>query len=201
MYCKSTSRANVSMRQRASRLPLAMGAYLVGSIPFSQIVAKRYGVDLRCHGTGGVSASRVGEFVGFQPMLLAATLDACKGYFLGLVGRALPRESDRALMMASAVVGHNWSLFLRGAGGRGVLPSLGLLVAQAPAGSRTLIAGLALGKSLGLTGFGCFTAYLALIPQLQPEGTQRRASLGIAIVSPALVKRLVGDNRRGIFVR
>jgi glycerol-3-phosphate acyltransferase PlsY len=176
------------------KLPaFACTAFLVGGIPFSQLVARRHGVDLRACGSGSASAARVGQFVGVQAMLLAGSLDLAKGLALGLLARRARRRWANCLITLCCIVGHNWSPYLAGVGGRGVLPSIGLLSAQAPTGVRTISLGLLLGKCVGLTGLGCFVSYAALIPALRRNATPGAVPLGLALIVPAIVKRIMGD--------
>lgn len=174
-------------------LALACTAVLVGGVPFSQLVARRHGVDLRACGSGSASAARVGQFVGTPAMLLAGSLDLTKGIVLGLLARSAGGRSASCVISLCCVVGHNWSPYLAGVGGRGVLPSVGLLSAQAPAGVRTMVLGLLAGKCVGLAGLGCFASYAALIPSLRRSATPGAVPLGLALIVPAMAKRIAGD--------
>ena len=91
-------------------------AFVAGSIPFSNIVARRrHGVDLREMPTGTVSGTALYRLAGFRDLALAGVLDVTKG----AVGPWLAgpgRPVLAALAACAAVVGHDWSPFLRGAG-------------------------------------------------------------------------------------
>src|SRR5215216_2721629 len=58
---------------------LLIGAYLIGSIPFSYLVAHANGVDLRKVGSGNIGGANVWRSCGFGPFLLAAAGDIIKG--------------------------------------------------------------------------------------------------------------------------
>src|SRR5689334_12362483 len=93
-------------------------SFVAGSIPFSNFAARlSRGVDLRSVGTGTVSGTSLFRVAGFPALAAAGVLDVGKG----ALGPALA-GGDRAALAAVAgglaVVGHNWSPFLRGAGGR-----------------------------------------------------------------------------------
>ena len=62
------------------------------------------------------------------------------------------------------MAGHNWSPFLRGAGGRGISPATGALLVTAPAGAAVLLGGMAFGRLAHQTALGSFVADLALVP-------------------------------------
>jgi glycerol-3-phosphate acyltransferase PlsY len=91
------------------------------------------------------------------------------------------------------VAGHNWSPFLRGAGGRGLSPALGALLVVAWPGTVLLLAGMALGRIVRETGIGAFVAEVALTPVLVVTNGSVGALAGLAIAIPMLVKRVVGN--------
>ena len=73
---------------------LLVGAYLSGSIPFSYLVARARGVDLRQVGSGNVGGANVWRACGFGPFVVAAALDILKGYLPTLVGCGYFRSAD-----------------------------------------------------------------------------------------------------------
>ena len=110
-----------------------------------------------------------------------------------IAGRAHPVAG--ALAGGAAVVGHNWSPFLRGAGGRGIAPAMGALLVSAPAGSAVLISGLALGKLAGETAVGSLVADALLVPTVRAVHGRLGALAAWAVLLPMLVKRLMGNAR------
>jgi glycerol-3-phosphate acyltransferase PlsY len=170
-------------------------SFLAGAVPFSYVSARLLrSVDLRAHGTGTVSATGVWQVAGAGPLVVAGLLDAAKGA-IGptLAGRSRPALA--ALASGAAVAGHNWSPFLRGAGGRGLSVAIGSLSTTEPAGAVLLIAGLGLGKLAGQTAFGCLVAELALIPVLRRTGGNRGRDVAWAVLVPMLAKRLARNQR------
>ncbi len=169
-------------------------AFAVGSVPFSQLVAHRLGgIDLRQVGTGTVSGSGVGEAVGFRPMVVAGLADVGKGAVA-----VLPAAGVRPLLAAAAagaaVIGHNWSPWLRGAGGRGIGPAMGSCSVLAWPGTVLFLAGLGLGKLLRETSAGSFVAQAALAPLLWFTHDGAGLVLGCALVMPMWIKRVVGNH-------
>jgi len=98
-----------------------------------------------------------------------------------------------AVAGGAAVVGHNWSPFLRGAGGRGISPALGALLVVAWPGTVMLLVGMILGKVFGETAVGALVAEVALTPVLAVTHGAVGALAGISIAIPMLVKRVVGN--------
>ena len=170
-------------------------AFLAGSVPCSNIAARwTRGVDLRTVGTGTVSGTSLYRVAGFPALALAGILDVAKGA-LGPAVAGSGRPTLAALAGAVAVIGHNWSPWLRGAGGRGIAPALGALLVQAWPGAVLLLLGLVVGKALGQTGLGGFVAEVLLAPFLLVVDGRTAAVAGIAIAVPMLVKRVLGNGR------
>lgn len=109
-------------------------AYLLGSIPFSFLVARSYGIDLRKVGSGNIGAANVGRACGRNAFLLATFLDMLKGAFftaIALYNWGLPALSV-VLIGSSAILGHTFPLFLGFRGGKAVSTSGGVLLAIFP---------------------------------------------------------------------
>jgi glycerol-3-phosphate acyltransferase PlsY len=179
-----------------------VGAFLVGSIPFAYLMARLVsGTDLRRVGTGTVSGTGVGETSGFWYMAVSGLLDIGKGA-AAVVLVAGSRPLLAAFCAGAAAVGHNWSPFLRGAGGRAISVAAGACLAMAWPGGVVLALGLGLGKLFGHTGLGSFFAQAALVPALAltagwPSTVADPAvgaALGAALVIPMWVKRLLGNS-------
>lgn len=111
----------------------AVAGYLLGSIPFSYLVGRLYGVDLRRHGTRNVGASNVAYLVGRGPAAIAAIGDIAKGVLaVGLAWALHAGPAGAAAAAVGAIAGHNWSLFLGLRGGRGVATTIGTMLALTP---------------------------------------------------------------------
>lgn len=170
-----------------------VSGYLAGAVPFSNLAAHRTrGVDLREVGTGTVSGTALYRVAGFAPLALAGVLDVAKG----AVGPMLA-GADRPMLAAAAggaaVAGHNWSVFLRGAGGRGISPAMGALLVTAWPGTAVLGAGLGAGRLVRQTALASFAADLLLVPVLARTHGRAGAAAGAVVVGALLTKRLTGN--------
>jgi glycerol-3-phosphate acyltransferase PlsY len=171
-------------------------AFVAGAIPFSNLAARRTrGVDLRQVGTGTVSGSALYRVAGFGALAAAGVLDVAKGAAGPALATAAGRPALAAVASGVAVVGHNWSPFLRGAGGRGISPALGALLVVAWPGAVLLLAGMILGKAIGETALGALVAEVALTPVLAVTHGATGALAGAAVAVPMIVKRVVGNSR------
>jgi glycerol-3-phosphate acyltransferase PlsY len=122
----------------ATKLWLTAGliglAYLLGSVPFSFLVARARGVDLRKVGSGNVGGANVWRACGFVPFLIAVTLDMLKGMLSTLAATRWAMLPPGAVMLvgAAAIFGHTFSIFLNFKGGKAVATSSGVLLAVYP---------------------------------------------------------------------
>jgi glycerol-3-phosphate acyltransferase PlsY len=129
-------------------------SYLLGSIPFSFVVARRFGVgDVRKVGSGNVGATNVMRSAGKGPGLLALVLDAGKGAVAALLARRLSGDDALlpALAAAAACLGHMWPVWLGFRGGKGVATGAGAFLPLAPAA--TGVALVVFGVTLALTRY------------------------------------------------
>ncbi len=109
---------------------LVIAAYLWGAFPTAYVVARYLkGIDIRSYGSGNVGASNVAEHVGGRIGLAIGIFDALgKGTLTIVIARLLGQDLWVQVWMGSAVIaGHNWSVYLRLTGGRGIATSLGVI--------------------------------------------------------------------------
>jgi glycerol-3-phosphate acyltransferase PlsY len=109
-------------------------AYLVGSIPFSFLVARAFGVrDVRESGSGNVGATNVLRAAGRTAGLLAFLADAGKGAAAAALARAwVGGDKVPAAAAALAVLGHVHPVWLSFRGGKGVATGVGAFAPLAP---------------------------------------------------------------------
>lgn len=110
-----------------------IGSYLIGSIPWGLIAGKLRGVDVRRYGSGSIGATNVLRTIGTKSAVVVLALDVLKGVAAVLIGHYVI-GSPMGEMAAgfAAIAGHDWSVFLRFKGGRGVATTLGCVLAMEP---------------------------------------------------------------------
>jgi acyl phosphate:glycerol-3-phosphate acyltransferase len=140
--------------------------YIFGALPFGFWIAKFfYGVDIRVHGSGNTGATNVWRTLGKKPGSITLLLDILKGVLPVLLARRFTGIDGVAIATGlAAIIGHNWSLFLRGRGGKGVATSAGVFLALIPL--QTLAALGVFGIGFGLTkrvSVGSLAACVALL--------------------------------------
>lgn len=103
-------------------------SYLLGSMPFGFITARFRGVDITRQGSGSTGATNVLRTLGPAYAVPVLLLDVGKGALAAYLGlRYLELGTLGALIAgAAAISGHNWSVFLRFRGGKGVATSAGV---------------------------------------------------------------------------
>ena len=117
-------------------LTLAAASYLIGSIPTAYIagyLAKR--IDIRKHGSGNVGASNVFRVIGKKWGTGVLIFDMLKGFIPAFFFPRLFPENHILLGLCfgiAAIIGHNWTIFLRFKGGKGVATSAGVFLAIVP---------------------------------------------------------------------
>jgi len=121
-------------------------AYLLGSIPTGYLVAKSRGIDIRTVGSGNIGATNVFRILGKPAGFFVLTVDTLKGFvacfFVGpLVHRLLAGslENDFAnhefLKITGgflAILGHNYTCWLKFKGGKGIATSAGVVLGLLP---------------------------------------------------------------------
>lgn len=143
-------------------------AFLLGSIPFGLMIARSQGVDIREHGSGNIGATNVWRTLGKKFGIPCLILDLLKGLIpvllvvnlLQISGRgiqfplplpeawvvtfpaaeALTAQTLHILTALLAVLGHNYSPWVRFRGGKGIATSAGVLLGLMPFGLLILLA-------------------------------------------------------------
>lgn len=116
-------------------LLVAASSYLIGSIPSSYIMGKlTMGIDLREHGSGNLGAANTFRILGARAAIPVLLFDVGKGFiavrFFSLFGG---NDFYYPLIAAFFVVlGHNYSIFMKFSGGKGVGATTGAFIALAP---------------------------------------------------------------------
>ena len=109
-------------------------AYLIGAVPFAYLVTKRFkAVDIRLVGSRNAGALNVFRSIGKGYGLVVFLLDAAKGLLAIYITRWIDAPEITAYLAAIFVaLGHNWSIFMRLSGGKGVAVVFGVSLAVLP---------------------------------------------------------------------
>ncbi|RKX40603.1 MAG: acyl-phosphate glycerol 3-phosphate acyltransferase [Thermotogae bacterium] len=109
-------------------------SYLCGSIPFSFILPKLKDIDIRTMGSGNVGGTNALRAAGARIGLLCMILDALKAFIPVLVFSILYHgdKNIEGIASISAVLGHDFSIFLKFRGGKGVASTTGVYFALFP---------------------------------------------------------------------
>ena len=111
----------------------AVGAYLVGSIPFGFLIGKLRGKDIRTLGSKNIGATNVYRAVGKPWGILAFLCDFLKGFLPTLAAQKFGNADWLPLMVGIlTVAGHMWTCFMKFKGGKGIATGFGMLVALTP---------------------------------------------------------------------
>jgi acyl phosphate:glycerol-3-phosphate acyltransferase len=120
-------------------LYFALGAYLLGAVPFGKIIARMAAkIDITQRGSKNIGATNVARELGLKWGLLTLACDVLKGLIPILVFSACSFKGDISCQMALAVVslcpllGHQFSIFMGFRGGKGVATALGIYLALSP---------------------------------------------------------------------
>lgn len=107
--------------------------YLLGGIPSGLLVARRLGVDLRRQGSGNIGATNSARVLGLGPGLAVLLADVGKGAVATLLGKYVAGPGwGEAAGASAAVLGHAFSPYLKGRGGKSVAATFGSLLVMAP---------------------------------------------------------------------
>jgi glycerol-3-phosphate acyltransferase PlsY len=144
---------------------LLVAGYLLGSIPFAFLLARRLrGIDLRRTGSGNVGATNVMRIAGPGTAIAVVMLDVVKGAAVVLLaGRAAPGVLAPAAAGVAAILGHIYPVWLRFRGGKGVATAFGVFGVLAPVGAVV-----------------CFVCFLGMV------WVTRYVSLGSVVATAAL---------------
>lgn len=116
-------------------LAMLVVAYFCGSIPSGFLIIKAVtGKDIRQYGSGNIGMANAYRVGGAIPALLVLLGDALKGALPVIVARSVLDLPDLAIVLIglAAIIGHDFPIFLRGHGGKGIATSLGVITALAP---------------------------------------------------------------------
>ncbi len=135
---------------------VAVAAYLLGSIPTGFLVAKAKGIDIRNVGSGNIGATNAMRVLGKPAGIFVLLMDVLKGWLSVYLGAIIYRiifqyfmsgpdingfyylpqtqEIRKFALIAGifAVLGHNYTCWLKFKGGKGIATTAGVFLALAP---------------------------------------------------------------------
>lgn len=182
--------------------------YSLGAIPFGLVIGKLLrGIDIREYGSGNIGFANVLRTVGVKAGALTFIADVSKGAVPVLLGGIIIGDSTAEIgslvfdkqgaqiaAALAAVIGHNWSIYIRFQGGKGVDTALGGLLAMSPlvglgclvigVGTMAVFRYISLGSMVG----GC-TSVVILIPLVVTEHEPLEYLIYGVIVSMLIVFR------------
>jgi glycerol-3-phosphate acyltransferase PlsY len=121
-------------------------AYFLGAIPFGLIIARMIGkVNITEHGSGNIGSTNVLRTVGTKAGLLVLFLDVLKGFVAVMLAKVIMGESfimagsyplnwqvAQVVAAMTVMAGHNWSVYIKFRGGKGVAAYFGGWLAMSP---------------------------------------------------------------------
>ena len=179
----------------AEFIAIVVIAYLLGSIPFGLIISKlKSGVDVREYGSGKTGATNVMRITGAKLGVLTLVLDVVKAAGAVMLATVIIDGDSGILTIGgvsvywqhvaqvvaglAVVVGHNWPIFAKFKGGRGVTayfctlfaicPPVGIFGAQIVALAALLSRHMSLGSVLGSLAALCFMIPLTILYNFPP---------------------------------
>ena len=167
-------------------------SYVLGSIPFGYLISRFSGKDILKVGWRKTSGSNVFKNVGKWQGILTGLLDLAKGYLAVYGAQKIGLSTEIQIFSGvAAVTGHNWSIFLKFAGGRGIGTFIGAFLALSPvillySIIPLIILGIIWNLAIGTLLFLATAIYLSYyFGQFETGGVYALVSL-----APILIKRL-----------
>tara|TARA_Y100000588_G_scaffold293424_1_gene313062 strand:- start:338 stop:946 length:609 start_codon:yes stop_codon:yes gene_type:complete len=141
-------------------------SFILGSLPFGYyLVLMFYKKNLLQAGSGKIGMTNVIRTTNIPLGMLVLICDVGKGILAFLLAQALVGSSLATVLAAVTVnIGHNWSIFLRFQGGRGVLTAAGSMLMMVPLA--TIIGGIIGLTVMAITKYGSLGSFVAITSAL-----------------------------------
>lgn len=180
------------------RIFLIIAAFVTGSIPFGVLFARAKGVDLRKVGSGNIGATNALRNVGKTAAVLTLLGDMLKGTAAVALGRAFGvGPLYEGILGLAAILGHDFSIFLRFRGGKGVATSLGVIMIYMPgAGILTLSLWIATVLLTRYSSLGALVSFIVLPAGVALMGYPGEKLVLSVIISGLLVAKHSGNIKR-----
>jgi glycerol-3-phosphate acyltransferase PlsY len=159
---------------------LIAAAYLLGSVPTAYLVAKWFrSVDIRRYGSGNVGATNLLALTSKRLTIPVIVFDLAKGGLMVVASQTVGLSIAQQITVGlAAIIGHNWPVFLRFNGGRGLLTTIGVIITTSLVNRMIPWSGL-----IGFSIFLCIYYTLHNVP----------LATFIAMAALPLVSWLIGD--------
>jgi acyl phosphate:glycerol-3-phosphate acyltransferase len=172
-------------------------AYLLGTFPSAQLVARAHGVDITAFGSGNPGASNVTRALGWRRGIWVFVLDAAKGAAAAGLGLWAGGRPAAYVLGAAAIVGHIFPVTRRFRGGKGVATGGGVLAVLHPITFAVVaVVWWVLGRVTGKAAIGSIVA-VALVPVgLAVQGAPAWEYVATILLCALIVVRHAGNVRR-----
>lgn len=149
---------------------LILYSYLLGAIPSAYVIGRFKGKDITNEGSGNIGGTNAYRVLGAKLGILVALMDLGKVLTALIITRIwLGHDQAMVLSALAAVIGHNWSVYVRFRGGKGIAVSIGTYVFLFPGLALLALAGAILNilitkyVSLGSLMFMLIMALLLIV--------------------------------------
>ena len=154
---------------------IVIASYIIGLFPSAYVAGRLLkGVDIRKLGDRNAGAANVYRNISHRAGMAVLAADIGKGAIAVLVAQAVASQPIVFLCGVAVVAGHNWPIFLKFKGGRGLAATIGVLLALLPIAMTILLAACALPflktRNLVITGSILFAPLPLLAWQLGASG-------------------------------
>ncbi len=169
-------------------------SYLIGAVPFGLVFTRIFsGVDVRSVGSGNIGATNVLRAAGKKAAILTLLADCGKGFLPVLLARLQFHDDvTTTLCGIAAILGHNYPMYIKFKGGKGVATSFGVVLAVAPwIGLFTLLvwlASAALWRYSSLAALVSFACYALLSFAVFPPEAKAYLALSLFVAGMIYVR-------------
>ena len=170
-------------------IPVAIAAFVIGSIPFAYLVGRKFGgIDITRKGSGNVGAVNTFKETGVTAGVAVLVFDTAKGGAVMAAILTLDLSGEEAFLPALAVtLGHNFSIFLRGRGGKGVAVVFGLSLVVFPAITLISLIALPIGYLATRSIVWAFAGVFVVLNALTIATGQAAADVGLCLTLTGVV--------------
>ncbi|HHU63830.1 MAG TPA: glycerol-3-phosphate 1-O-acyltransferase PlsY [Clostridiales bacterium] len=189
---------------------LAIAFYCFGCISTGYIVGKmQSNIDVRKHGSGSAGATNVFRVLGTKAGIITFISDFAKGAVASLVGLWLGGVTGGIVCSIAVVLGHNWPLFLKFKGGKGIATTTGTIIVLNPVVGIILlgfgIVVIALTRYVSLGSIMATAAYPVVVFALKFPAEYKIHAVIICVLAilrhTSNIKRLKKGNERKLGVK